>query len=74
MDSTLRKLAIEKVNTQLTIRRIEREGLIQKMNSTDTTAPEKAAAHCRLAKIDHESRGLDDSLKLLEDEDRLSGN
>ena len=70
MDSQLRKLAIEIVSVQLAIRRIEQETLLRKAESAAASNHERAAAHSRLVTIQRESRGLEDTLQLLEDENR----
>jgi hypothetical protein len=71
LEFALRKLAIETVNAQLAVRRLERQGLTVKVESAETPSAERVAANARLAKIDHESRGLEDVLELLTDENRL---
>jgi hypothetical protein len=72
LELALRKLASSTVKAQLAVRRIEREGLIQKVKNDATPASEKAAAHNRMAKIEYESRDLGETLELLLDDNRLS--
>jgi len=65
LDSILRKIAIQTACAQLAVRRIEQAALTQKIESTATPPPEKAAACHRLVKIELESRRLEDELELL---------
>jgi hypothetical protein len=68
LEFVLRKLAIESVKAQLAVRRFEREGLVRKAENAETSAIDKFAALRRMAKIEGEARGLEETLDLLEDE------
>jgi hypothetical protein len=68
LEFALRNLAIETVKAQLAVRRFEREGLFQKTENAETSSSDKLSAIHRMAKVEGETRGLEETLELLEDE------
>jgi hypothetical protein len=71
LESALRNLAISTVKAQLAVRRLEHESLIRRAKSAETSTSDRVTAFRRLAEIERETLGLEESLELLDHENRV---